>query len=204
MVCPSLSVLCTAREAYAQGSLNFWRRHPPSVMHTLIYTGSRYTPSTSLITEPLLLLVAQSWLTLWLPGSSPWDSPGKNIGVGCISFFREFSQPRDWTLISHITGRFLSEPPGKPWLLVKMQIPSLTQTYWIRVSGRKGWGLFLVLSLHLTPYATHISGIYFCLAESTVINYENLGIDYPSVGMWETGDGWGWGRVDFENQGFYL
>ena len=42
------------------------------------------------------------------------------------------------------------------------------------------------------------------LAEGTVVNHENLGIDDWSVVGWETGDGWGWGRVDFENQGFDL
>ena len=32
-----------------------------------------------------------------------------------ISFFRAFSQPRDWTRISCVAGRFFTtEPPGKP------------------------------------------------------------------------------------------
>ena len=38
--------------------------------------------------------------------SSPWNSPGKNTGVGSHSFPRDSSQTRDWTQISHIAGRF--------------------------------------------------------------------------------------------------
>ena len=42
-----------------------------------------------------------------------------------IPFPRGFSWPREWTQISHITGRFLqadsllSEPAGKPWICIK-------------------------------------------------------------------------------------
>ena len=35
----------------------------------------------------------------------PWDFPGKNTGVGCLSFSRRFSQPRDWIQVSRIVGR---------------------------------------------------------------------------------------------------
>ena len=37
----------------------------------------------------------------------PWDSPGKNTGVGCHSFSRGSSHPRDRTCISYVscTGR---------------------------------------------------------------------------------------------------
>ena len=47
------------------------------------------------------MLVVQLCLTLCdptdcsPPGSSPWNSPGKNIGVGCIPFFRGSFQPRE-------------------------------------------------------------------------------------------------------------
>ena len=30
----------------------------------------------------------------------PWDSPGKNTGVGCHTFLRGSSRPRDWTCVS--------------------------------------------------------------------------------------------------------
>ena len=36
----------------------------------------------------------------------PWDSPGRNTGVG--SFSRGSSQPRDWTQVSCIVGRFFT------------------------------------------------------------------------------------------------
>ena len=43
----------------------------------------------------------------------PWDSPGKNTGVGCHAM--GWSWPRDWTWVSCIAGRFfIAEPPGKP------------------------------------------------------------------------------------------
>lgn len=50
-----------------------------------------------------------------------------------------------------------------------------------------------MLSLHLSPYANISQDIYIYiyLAEGTVVNYENLGIDERSVGGWKTGDGWG-------------
>ena len=57
--------------------------------------------------------VTRSCLTLCdptdcsLPGLlCPWDSPGKNPGVGCVSFSRGASQPSRQTLIS-CTGRWI-------------------------------------------------------------------------------------------------
>ena len=32
----------------------------------------------------------------------PWDSPGKNAGMGCYFPLRGPSQPRDWTCISYV------------------------------------------------------------------------------------------------------
>ena len=40
----------------------------------------------------------------------PWDSPGKNTGVGCISFSRGSSQPRDWTFRPGIELASLMSP----------------------------------------------------------------------------------------------
>ena len=36
----------------------------------------------------------------------PWNSPGKNTGVGCTAFSRGSSWPRDQTQVSCIAGRF--------------------------------------------------------------------------------------------------
>ena len=38
----------------------------------------------------------------------PWDSPGKNTGVGCHSLLQGSSWPKDWTWVSHIAGRFFT------------------------------------------------------------------------------------------------
>ena len=37
-----------------------------------------------------------------------WVFAGKNTGVGCHSFSRESSQPRDWTQVSCIAGGFFT------------------------------------------------------------------------------------------------
>ena len=39
---------------------------------------------------------------------SPWNSPGRNTGVGSFPFSRESSQPRDRTQVSHIAGGFFT------------------------------------------------------------------------------------------------
>ena len=38
----------------------------------------------------------------------PWNSPGQNTGVGSCFFSRGSSQPRDWTQVFHIAGRFFT------------------------------------------------------------------------------------------------
>ena len=45
----------------------------------------------------------------------PWDSSGKNTGVGCHASSRGSSRPRNQTHVSCIAGGFFtSESPGKP------------------------------------------------------------------------------------------
>ena len=54
------------------------------------------------------------WLTRLL---CPWDFSGKNTAVGCISYSRGFSQPRDWTCISFPglqADSLLADRSGKP------------------------------------------------------------------------------------------
>ena len=44
----------------------------------------------------------------------PWNSPGKNTGVGCHSLLQSNSQPKDQTWVSGMWADALpSEPPGK-------------------------------------------------------------------------------------------
>ena len=38
----------------------------------------------------------------------PWDFPGNNTRVCCHFLLQGSSQPRDWTQISHVTGRFFT------------------------------------------------------------------------------------------------
>ena len=62
----------------------------------------------------MYVLVSQLCPTLWHHGLwparllCPWNSPGKNIGVGGHSLLQESSQPRDWSQISCIAGRFFT------------------------------------------------------------------------------------------------
>ena len=63
----------------------------------------------------VVCLVAQSCLTLCdpmdcsSPGSSVHgDSPGKNTGMAAMLSFRRSFQPRDWTQVSCIAGRFFT------------------------------------------------------------------------------------------------
>ena len=47
--------------------------------------------------------------SLWLRGLySPWNSPGQNTGWVVFPFSRGSSQPRNWTQVSHIAGRFFT------------------------------------------------------------------------------------------------
>ena len=39
---------------------------------------------------------------------SPWNSPGQNTWVGTFPFSKWSSQPRDWTQVSCIAGRFFT------------------------------------------------------------------------------------------------
>ena len=59
-------------------------------------------------------LVAKSCPTLLIPLLCPWDFPGKDTGVGYISFSRVSSWPGDQTHVS-CTGRWIlyPEPPEK-------------------------------------------------------------------------------------------
>ena len=59
--------------------------------------------------EVKLLSRAQLFATPWIVACTkllcPWDFQSKSTGVGCHSFSRESSQPRDWTQASHIIDR---------------------------------------------------------------------------------------------------
>ena len=68
----------------------------------------------------------------------PWDSLGKNTGVGYHALLQRISQPRDWAHVSCVsctTGRFFtSEPSGKPWKN-KVMLIIKTEENWIHVDN---------------------------------------------------------------------
>ena len=75
----------------------------------------------------MLSHLGRVWLfeSLWTVACQvlcPWDSSGKNTGVGCHAFLRGSSQPRDWARISCGSciagGFFTAEPPGDRWVLL--------------------------------------------------------------------------------------
>ena len=60
---------------------------------------------------------------------SPWNPPGQNTGVGSLSFSSGSSQPRDWTQVSRIAGRFFTSwATGKP---KNTGVGSLSLLQWI-------------------------------------------------------------------------
>ena len=73
------------------------------------------------------VLVAQSCPTLCgpmdcsPPVSSPWDSPGKNTGVGCHALLQGIFQTRNQTRVSCTSGKFFTvwttreAPKRQPW-----------------------------------------------------------------------------------------
>ena len=52
--------------------------------------------------------VAQSCLTFWDPMDCPWNSPGKNTGVGSLSLLQGSSQPKARTQVSHVASEFFT------------------------------------------------------------------------------------------------
>ena len=86
-------------------------------------------------------LVTQSYLTLCdsmdfnPPGSSVYgDSPGKNTGVVSMLSSGWSSQPRDWTQIFHIAGRFFTylSHQGSPRMLEWVAYPFSRRSPWPR------------------------------------------------------------------------
>ena len=79
------------------------------------------------------------------PGSSPWDSPGKNTGVGCHALLRgifptQGSNPGLLRLL-HLQGFFLFfcflplAPPGNPPLICQCPKGSVTLSNRYRLTG---------------------------------------------------------------------
>ena len=96
------------------------------IVHPLTFLKSLFHCISYWQHPPLFL--GSSFLMCWLPFSideseshsvisdtlhphglySLWNSPGQNTRVGSLSFFRESSQPRGWTQVSHTAGGFFT------------------------------------------------------------------------------------------------
>ena len=48
----------------------------------------------------------------------PWDSPGKNTGVGCHALLQGIFPPRDQTQVSCIVGRFFADWATREALMI--------------------------------------------------------------------------------------
>ena len=81
----------------------------------------------------------------------PWDSLGKNTGVGCKSSSRGSSWSRKWIWVSCIADKsFTTEPPGKP-------PPALGWAYWKRTFSP---ATYLLLESFLSLIATTLNSGY--------------------------------------------
>ena len=96
--------------------------------------------------------------SLWAHGLQParhlcpWDSPGKNTGVGCHPLLQEPSQPRDQSLVSCIAGKqfFAAEPPEKH---VATYIPPINLVCFLLQRGTSSsWGSLSFWSTVSTGY----------------------------------------------------
>ena len=55
---------------------------------------------------------------------------GKNAGVGYHSLLQESSQPKDWTWVSHVVGRFFTIWATRETLEVPDQSVSRISSFW--------------------------------------------------------------------------
>ena len=143
-----------------------WRKGKPHTLLVGTYVGEA-TISHSVVSDSLRPYGLQPATVL-----CPWDIPGKNTGVGCISSSRGTSWSRDGiciSCVSCIAGRFFTvEPLGKP-LENNMEVPKelkielpynppipLLGTY----SKEKNKNKHINLKIYMHPYV-HCSIIYY-------------------------------------------
>ena len=104
-----------------------------SVLQVIIWVILRHewSKSCSVVSDPL-----------WPHGLySPWNYPGQNTGVGNHSLLQESSQPRDWTQVSCIAGRFFTS-----WATRKAQntgVGSLSLLQGLCPSQASNWSMVL-------------------------------------------------------------
>ena len=114
---------------------------------------------------------------------SPWDSPSKNTGMGCIHSSRGSSRLRDWTHVSWnscIAGRFFAaEPLGKPPKYIYTYIIHITELHCCKPKTNTALQISYIsikfLTLCLQPQGSHSGGSCHYL---------------PSIGREYAGRGW--------------
>ena len=85
-------------------------KHTKRCSTSLIITEMQIRIMRYCLNPQVKVLIVQSCLTLRHHGPQParllcpWDSPGKNTGVGSMPSSRGFSQPKDQTQVSLIAG----------------------------------------------------------------------------------------------------
>ena len=78
-------------------------------------------------------------------GSCPWDSPGKNTGVGCHALLQgilptQGSNPHLLPLLPAVAGGFFTTvPPGKPRAVVWLMVESLVLSSALFFKAGLGW-----------------------------------------------------------------
>ena len=130
----------------------------------------------------------QSCQTLWdprdgsPPGSRPWDSPGKNIRVGCRFLLQCMKVNSKVKSLSRV--QFLATP----WPAAHQAPPSMgfsRQEYWRVNLSLQSWNLLVSFAIHLTWFQQKWSTIKYLWAERATIKSE-----WPSeeAGTWTWGD----------------
>ena len=111
-----------------------------------------------------------------LPGSSvPGDSPGKNTRVVAMPSSRRSSQPRDWTQVSHIAGRFFYwlSHQGSPRILEWVAYHFSRGSSWPRNCTGVSWVAEKAMATHCSTLAwtipwTEELGRLQCMGSLTV------------------------------------
>ena len=116
-------------------------------------------------------LVPKLCLTLATPRTiacllHPWDFPGKNTGVDCISFSSGSSQPRNRTWVSFTAGEFFTDWATRKYLILPVYVLLICRFFW--------WDRLICFVLfsewyHLEPMILQLFCFFFiqwCIWES--------------------------------------
>ena len=95
--------------------------------------------------------------SLWPHGLySPWNSPGQNTGVGNFPFSRGSSQPRDWTQVSSVAGRFFTIWPNREAHFLSDNIQMFTELYKDGILGGQILKAMRMYLFHLNLAIKHL------------------------------------------------